>query len=82
MLESLRIIGVEGGGHEDKDKPPKVMAWESVKQAVGTIGKSAEGVSESLQDHEIELIQKEVKSLITANHDIVIEDFAKYLMNN
>ena len=69
-------------GVEDKDKPPKTMPWDSVRQAVGTIGKSTEGVSEALQDHEIDLIQTEVKSLITANGEIVIEDFAKYLMNN
>jgi hypothetical protein len=58
MLESLRIIGNESaGGPEDKDKPPKTMPWEGIKQVVMSVGKNNDGVSESLQEHEIDLIQ-------------------------
>ena len=79
MVESLRIIGSEGGGmSEDKEKVPKTMSRETLRSQVTTSGKD---VGEALMDHQVEEIFTECANLIF-NEEIVIEDFAKYLMSH
>ena len=80
MIESLRIIGsdAQAMGGEEKDKVPKVMSKGTLRDIITTTGKE---LGESLQDHEIEEIYGDCQNLIFQD-DIVIEDFAKFLMTH
>jgi hypothetical protein len=46
------------------------------------MGRSSDGLGEALTEEEIDEVFGDIKALVTSNNDVVIEDFAKYLMNN
>jgi hypothetical protein len=58
------------------------MPWDQIKQSVMTMGRSSDGLGEALTEEEIDEVFGDIKALVTSNNDVVIEDFAKYLMNN
>ena len=62
----------------DKDKVPKMMSIETLRSTVMTNGKE---LGEALMEHQVEEVFADCQNLI-CNNEIVIEDFAKYLMNH
>jgi hypothetical protein len=58
------------------------MPWDQIKQSVMTMGRGSDGLGEALTEEEIDEVFGDIKALVTSNNDVVIEDFAKYLMNN
>lgn len=78
-IESLRIIASDTGLGGDKDKgAPKTMIKEILKDQVI---KSGADIGEGMLDAEVEKIFENVSDLVF-DGEVVIEDFAKYLMTH
>lgn len=77
VVEALRIIAGSGEGGEDKDKQTPKIAVEELLTALEQNGKTA---GDDLSRNESKVLIKDC-NLENDNNEIVIEDFAKYLLS-